>query len=46
MGIAERVYNIMGSEVKVTERRLSCELDCSWTSEGIWTKIYRYTYLL
>jgi len=38
----------MESKVKVTERRSwkSCELDCPWTAEWIWTKTNPSTYVL
>jgi len=40
VSIVEKVSKVIGTKVKARQRRPwnSSELDCSWTTEGTWTK--------
>jgi len=39
---SDTIFQVKASNIKVTQRRQqkSCEVDSSWTIEGIWTTIY------
>jgi len=46
VSIAEKVFKVIGLKVEVIQQCpwKSCELNKSWTAEGIWTKTGTNTY--